>query len=263
MTAGPPQDSGRGPHVDVAFTPADLRRTGVAVVVDVLRASSTIAAALAAGHGRVLCVAEVEHARRLRGPDRTLAGERGCLRIEGFDLGNSPRAFAGAGTGDLVLCTTNGTPAVLAAVAAAETVLVASLLNLDAVVEALPAGADVTVVCSGTDGRFALEDAYAAGRIVERLAGARSDAAQAAACLAAAYEDPRVPLAESADGAVLRASGQGGDITFCAGESVLAVVPRVTATSAGLAVVSDPQRSNNNPSMHKAERLVDYLPSPG
>ena len=97
--------------LDVAFTPADLRPTEVAVVVDVLRAGSTIATALAAGHGRVLCVAEVEQARQLRGPGRTLAGERGCRRIEGFDIGNSPRAFRGGDTGDLVLCTTNGTPA--------------------------------------------------------------------------------------------------------------------------------------------------------
>jgi 2-phosphosulfolactate phosphatase len=206
---------------------AELARAGSA------RAGSTIATALAAGHGRVLCVAEVEQARQLRGPGRTLAGERGCRRIEGFDIGNSPRAFRGGDTGDLVLCTTNGTPAVIAAVAAAETVFVASLLNLDAVGQAIPVGTDVTVVCSGTDGRFALEDAYAAGRVVELLAGARSDAAQAAARLAAAYLDPRVPLSESADGAVLQAWGQGGDIPFCASESVLAVVPRVTAASAG------------------------------
>lgn len=224
--------------VDVAFKPADLRPTDVAVVVDVLRASSTIAAALAAGHDRVLCVAEVEVARRLRGPNRTLAGERQCRRIEGFDLGNSPRAFAGAETGDLVLCTTNGTPAVLAAAAAAETVLVACLLNLDAVVGAVPAGADVTVVCAGTDGRFALEDAYAAGRIVERFAGARGDAARAAERLSAAYPDPHLPLTDSVGGAALRASGQAGDIAFCARESVVTVVPRVTAASDGLAVVT-------------------------
>lgn len=230
-------------RVDVAFTPAELRRTQVAVVVDVLRASSTIAAALAAGYARVLCVGDVEQARRLRGPGRAIAGERECRRIEGFEFGNSPRAFVGGATGELVLCTTNGTPAILAAVSAAEDVLVASLLNLDAVLQALPARADVTVVCSGTDGRFALEDAYAAGRIVARLAGARSDAARAAERLATAYGESHAPLAESADAAVLRASGQGGDVAFCARESVLAVAPRVTAASDGVAVVSDPASS--------------------
>ncbi|MBA3365427.1 MAG: 2-phosphosulfolactate phosphatase [Actinobacteria bacterium] len=230
-------------RVDVAFTPAELRRTQVAVVVDVLRASSTIAAALAAGYARVLCVGDVEQARRLRGPGRAVAGERGCRRVEGFDFGNSPRAFVGGATGELVLCTTNGTPAILAAVSAAEDVLVASLLNLDAALQAVPARADVTVVCSGTDGRFALEDAYAAGRIVDGLAGARSDAARAAERLATAYGEPHAPLTESADAAVLRASGQGGDVTFCARESVLAVAPRVTAASDGVAVVSDPASS--------------------
>ena len=157
-----------GGSIDVAFTPADVRATQVTVVVDVLRASSTIVAALAAGYARVLCVGDVEQARRLRGPGRELAGERECRKIEGFDHGNSPREFGGTRTGDLVLCTTNGTPAILAAVAASDYVLVGSLNNLDALVAAVPAGANTTVVCAGTNGRFALEDAYTAGRIVEQ-----------------------------------------------------------------------------------------------
>jgi 2-phosphosulfolactate phosphatase len=163
--------------IDVAFTPADVRATQVTVVVDVLRASSTIVAALAAGYARVLCAGDVEQARRLRGPGRELAGERECRKIEGFDHGNSPREFEGTRTGDLVLCTTNGTPAILAAVAASDYVLVGSLNNLDALVAAVPAGASTTLVCAGTNGRFALEDAYTAGRIVGRLEGTLSDAA--------------------------------------------------------------------------------------
>jgi phosphosulfolactate phosphohydrolase-like enzyme len=106
----------------------------------------------------------------------------------------------------------NGTPALLRAVSQAEEVLVGSLLNLDAVVDAIPAERELTVICSGTDGRFALEDAYAAGRIVERLAGPRSDAARGAERLAAGYPDSGAALAESADAAVLRATGQARDI---------------------------------------------------
>ena len=168
-----------GGSIDVAFTPADVRATQVTVVVDVLRASSTIVAALAVGYARVLCAGDVEQARRLRGPGRELAGERECRKIEGFDHGNSPREFEGTRTGDLVLCTTNGTPAILAAVAASDYVLVGSLNNLDALVAAVPPGANTTIVCAGTNGRFALEDAYTAGRIVGRLEGTLSDAAQA------------------------------------------------------------------------------------
>ena len=227
-----------GGSIDVAFTPADVRATQVTVVVDVLRASSTIVAALAAGYARVLCAGDVEQARRLRGPGRELAGERECRRIEGFDHGNSPREFEGTRTGDLVLCTTNGTPAILAAVAASDYVLVGSLNNLDGLVAAVPAGANTTVVCAGTNGRFALEDAYTAGRIVGRLEGTLSDAAQASLRLASAYDQPLTALAESADPAALRATGQEDDIARCARVSVHATVPRVTTASAGVAVVS-------------------------
>jgi 2-phosphosulfolactate phosphatase len=127
-----------------------------------------------------------------------LAGERGCLAIEGFDPGNSPQFHDDRDcAGELVLCTTNGTPALLCALSCAGEVLVGLLLNLDVVLHAIPADRELTVICSGTDGRFALEDAYAAGRIVEHLAGPRSDAARAAERLPAGYADCRTPLAQS------------------------------------------------------------------
>lgn len=225
------------PSIDVAFTPAEVRPTDVALVVDVLRAGSTIVAALEAGFERVLCVADVDGAYRLKGPGRALAGERGCRPIENFDYGNSPRALRRAPVAELVLCTTNGTPAVLAAAAAADEVLVASLLNLDAVVGAVPPGRDVTVVCSGTDRRFALEDAYVAGRLVARLERKCTDAATAAARLAGSYPGAFEPLAHSADAAVLRATDQAADIGFCARESVYDVVARVSGAADGVAVV--------------------------
>lgn len=226
--------------IDVAFTPADLdpgRPTDIALVVDVLRASSTIVAALGAGFERVLCVADVEGARRFAGPDRALAGERGCRPIEGFDYGNSPGALTSAPVTDLVLCTTNGTPAVLAAAELADQVLVASLLNLDAVVDAVSADKDVSIVCSGTDRRFALEDAYLAGRLVQRLVGTRTDAAQAAAQIAGSYADALSPLANSADAEVLRTTGQSEDIDFCARESIFDIVPQVYGAQSGVAAI--------------------------
>lgn len=238
-----------GPSIDVAFTATELARTQVAVVVDVLRASSTLVAALAAGYERLLCVDSIEAAWGLRSPGRTLAGERGCRRIEGFDLGNSPGEIAPVPGGELVLCTTNGTPAIVAAAARADQVLVGSLLNLEALAAAIPRGVDVTVVCAGTDGRFALEDAYAAGRIVALLAGARSDAALAAERLAGAYGSPLIPLAESADAAVLRSTGLEADINFCAQESVLPAVPVVRSVRDGIAVLHD--------SVHEGGGAVD------
>jgi 2-phosphosulfolactate phosphatase len=216
-------------RADVAFLPSELEEAEVAVVVDVLRASSTVTQALAAGYARVHCAPSIEAARSLRGPGRVLAGERHCIRVPDFELGNSPAAIADAAplATEVVLATTNGTPAIAAAAERSGLVLVGCLLNLDALLAAIPADAAVTVVCSGTDGRFALEDAYVAGRIVARLAGERSDAARAAVCVAGSYGDALQPLSESADGQVLRSTGQEADIAWCAQESVLDLVPRV------------------------------------
>ena len=170
-------------RVHVAFTPGETVRAPVAVVVDVLRATSTIAQALASGYRRVLCCAEIEEARELRERlgEGVLAGERLAQAIPGFDLGNSPAEFVEPRAETVVLTTTNGSRAVVAAAASADTVLVGSLLNLAAVAEgARGAGSGVEVVCAGVDGRFTLDDAYCAGRIAALLGGERSDAAEAA-----------------------------------------------------------------------------------
>jgi 2-phosphosulfolactate phosphatase len=242
--------------IDVVFTPETVRPTGVVVVVDVLRATSTIVAALEAGYRNVLCTRTPERARELAGPGRRLAGERGALAIPGFDRGNSP-VFAGdrEGADELVLCTTNGTPALLHAVSCADDVLVGSLLNLEALVDAIPPHRELTVICAGTDGRFALEDAYAAGRIVERLAGVRSDAARAAERVASTYADPWTALSESADAAVLRATGQARDISACARESVSAITARAVAGPGGTAIVSA-QDSNRQVAMQTARSFT-------
>jgi 2-phosphosulfolactate phosphatase len=213
-------------RVHVAFTPAEAERAPTAVVVDVIRASSTIVQALAAGYRRVLCCAEVEEARRLAAElgDAVLAGERKAVAIPGFDLGNSPREFTEPLGETLVLTTTNGTGAVLAAAASSETVLVGSLLNLEAVAAAARDGGDVEVVCAGVQGRFTIDDAYCAGRIAELLGGDRSDAAEAAVRLARSFASAQEGLGASGnpEHALLA-----DDIAWCARESVLDVVPRL------------------------------------
>src|SRR5207253_7702905 len=161
------------------FTPAKVKATDltgrVAVVIDVLRATSTMIEALANGARTIFPVATIDEAVRLgQNLDRTatlLCGERKSVRIEGFDLGNSPFEFtddAVAGKA-LVMSTTNGTRAVLCA-ADARRALVASLLNLDAVAQAVAEdGDDVAIICAGREQRFALEDAVCAGLIAERV----------------------------------------------------------------------------------------------
>jgi 2-phosphosulfolactate phosphatase len=219
-------------QVHVAFTPNEAAAAAVGVVVDVIRASSTIAQALASGYERILCCAEIDIARALRAqiPDSLVGGERDAVRVEGFDIGASPRDVRDPRAGTLILTTTNGTRAILAASSHCARVLVGSLLNLDAVVAAATdAGGDVAVICAGYKGSFALDDAYCAGRIVERLDGTRTDAAVAAALVADAFSD-------ATSGLNARTYGPPGledDIAYCAQENVLDVVPQLTGRVGG------------------------------
>jgi 2-phosphosulfolactate phosphatase len=216
-------------NVSIGFTPAEQVAAPVGVVIDVLRATSTICQALDAGWGRVVCVGEIEDARALAGPRVALAGERHNVRIDGFDFGNSPREFVDAEPGEtLVLTTTNGTRALLAAAARCETVLVGSLLNIDALVAEIGRlGKDVAILCAGVDGSFAIDDAYVAGLIAASLGGTPDDSAIAAARLAFAFPQARLGIGGGISAANIRDAELDEDIPWCAREGVLDVVPRV------------------------------------
>jgi 2-phosphosulfolactate phosphatase len=227
-------------ELNVALTPAEIRPAEVAVVIDVLRATSTIIQALERGYSRVHCAESIEAARARRAPGRVLAGEKECVRVPDFELGNSPAAIgSGEPLGDeLVLATTNGSPAIVAASRCSESVLIGSLLNLSALVAAIPEEAAVSIVCSGTNAQAALEDIYVAGLIVGELRGERSDAAHVAACVAGSFDGPLEPLSMSSDGVVLRSTGQEEDIAWSAKESVIELVGEVSAVADGAATVS-------------------------
>jgi 2-phosphosulfolactate phosphatase len=215
-------------RVDVAFTPVEETDAAVGIVVDVVRATSSIAQALAAGYERVLCCREIDEATALRrelGDEAVVGGERNGVVVSGFDVGASPREFAaGARAPTLILSTTNGTAAILTAAAHSSLVLVGSLLNLSVVAAAArAAGGDVSVCCAGFKGGFAFDDAYCAGRIVQELGGDEwTDAALAADLLARGFADPH-------DGLRARRYGPPGleaDVEFCARVDLLDTVPR-------------------------------------
>ena len=217
-------------RVHVAFTPDEAAEAPTGVVIDVIRATSTICQALDAGYRRVWCAAEVEDARALRDGDVTLGGERLGVRIDGFDLGNSPREYLEPRTSTLAMSTTNGTRAIVTAAERCERVYVASLLNLSAVTDiARGHGDDVAVFCAGVKGAFALDDAYVAGRVAEGLELERSDAAEAAVRLARSYASAEAAFRASRSGRNLINHGPEleADIPWCARESVLQVVPRL------------------------------------
>jgi 2-phosphosulfolactate phosphatase len=220
-------------RVHVAFTPDEVLEAPVAVVVDVLRATSTIAQALASGYKRVYCCREVEDALRLREQlgEGLLGGERSAVKIEGFDIGASPREVLEPRGETLIYSTTNGTRAVLAAASVCREVLLGSLLNLSAVAGAVRD--DCVIVCAGFQGQFALDDAYCAGRIVELLDGEVTDAAKASAILARSFPNAHEALLARTYGP----PGLEDDIKFCAQEDAVDVVPRLSGmvdSAAGL-----------------------------
>jgi 2-phosphosulfolactate phosphatase len=229
-------------RVHIAFTPGEETPAPVGIVVDVLRATSTITQALAAGYERVLCCAEIEEARELaktEGPAK-LAGERRLEHIEGFDFGNSPSEVAGAPPVEtLILSTTNGTRLLVDAAARFERVYVGSLLNLDAVVAvASRSGEDVAVLCAGVLGQLTLDDAYCAGRIAEALGGTPADSATVGIRLARSFGSPLEGLGSSWSAGNLRRHGMEADIDWCARESELDVVPRFIRTVGSAAEVT-------------------------
>lgn len=214
--------------LDVAFTPAEVDGVSLAgrtvVVIDVLRATSTIVEALHNGARAVIPVDTVERAIETAadlGDDGLLCGERGGLPIEGFDLGNSPREFGRERVEGrtLVMSTTNGTRALVRA-AAADHCLVGSLLNAKAVACALEGRDDVLLLCAGRQGRVAPEDSLCAGFIGSRLATTTAveptDGARAAMTLARGCGDaPNGFLRDTAAARRLDGIGLMADIEFC------------------------------------------------
>ena len=216
--------------------PEQLRDWSVAVV-DCLRATTTIAAALAAGCPAVI-PAEDEGLARRWAADRgaVLAGERGCVPPPGFDQGNSPaectpQAVSGR---EVVLWTTNGSRALAAVTPVGAEVVAFALVNAGATARHLLRGGcrRLAIVCAGTEGEFSLEDAFAAGALIDRLSGPegyalRLDERATAALLLyrGGHEDPRAVLDATAAAAKLRQRGLGADVGFASQEDVLSVVP--------------------------------------
>ncbi len=162
--------------IDVLWVPSELEKVQVhdrvAVMVDVLRSATSVAAAIQSGARAVVPAASIEEAVRIAnslGRDQViLSGERHGVRIEGFGLGNSPSEFATPAVRNrtIVMTTTNGTQ-VLTALASARLVYVAALVNLAAVAKALDAAQqDTLIVCAGRDGRVSVDDAFCAGLLV-------------------------------------------------------------------------------------------------
>lgn len=227
-------------RVDVALT-AELA-AGVplagrhVVVIDTLRASSTIVSALAAGAEGVIPVRDLDDSRaRARELGALLGGERDALPAEGFDLGNSPSAYDAATVGGrmVVLTTTNGTR-VVEAVRGASAVYAGSFLNAEATARALvSSGAqDVLLVACGRSGTVSADDVAAAGCMAGSLAlmaaAEPSDGARVAIALFDAWKHDLLGLLKRcAAGRRLASVGLGDDLPDCARVDARPVVARL------------------------------------
>jgi 2-phosphosulfolactate phosphatase len=226
-------------RLDVAVTPDALRQADLpastVLVIDVLRASTSIITALANGCAAVVPVTDADEARRRAAttPGALIAGERRGEPLEGFDLGNSPLEFSAARVSGrtIVFTTSNGTRALVAARSAAA-VGVAGLVNASAAAAwAVAQGHDLIVVCAGERGARSLEDHVCAGLLVGRVmtlepAARLTAAAVEAATLGARYGDEVARLAEESTWARhLIASGRGADVASCLALDTTALVP--------------------------------------
>lgn len=215
--------------IDAYFTAAEVDPTllgeATVVVIDVLRATTTVVEALANGARGIYPTASTEEAVKLAHSlgreDTLLCGERKGEKVEGFDLGNSPREFVREEVERkrLVMSTTNGTRAFVVGQDGAR-LLACAFTNLGAVAAAVAEAEELVVICAGRDDRFSLDDALCAGHLIARVLEKRddaelNDAARAAKALAARKPTKRF-LLETDGGRALVEIGLGDDLDICA-----------------------------------------------
>lgn len=210
------------------------------VVIDVLRASTSIAAALHNGARTIIPLdgadEVITRAKAYERREVLLAGERKMLPVPGFDVGNSPHEYTREVVdGKIVLLTTtNGTTALMAVQNARETIVM-SYANFTVALErlhsALREGGDVTIICAGRERQFSLEDSACAGRVVKYLSRllddlVLNDAAQAAMQLERAYGDDIHHLFRASEhGQALAEAGFERDLELCAMLDAFPVIP--------------------------------------
>lgn len=230
--------------IDVCFTPGDFNAAKYenyhAVVIDVLRATTSIATACA-NNCCVIPVKTIEAAQSIKtqNPQVLLAGERGGLLIPGFDLGNSPYEYSQTQVAGktIVMTTTNGTLALTKA-ATAPKVYIMSFVNISSILAALrQQQQNVVIICAGSEGNFSLEDTLCAGLAAERLHQTAELSDTAMACQAM-YRDFAGDLvnrvSQSSHASYLCRIGFEKDIILCLQQDTLEITPvfaanRITA----------------------------------
>lgn len=239
-------------HLLPALVPEEALAGSTVVVMDVLRATTTLTYAMAAGAARVLVCLEVEEAKQkaaaIASERPLLGGERGGLRIPGFDLGNSPSEYTRDTVGGrtLVCTTTNGTRAMLHCRHARQ-ILLGALVNRAAVLQAISGETNIHLLCAGTRGQITREDTLCAGALVAGLIDKRTDwqvndeallALDAWQLLASGgmdYAALERGLRNTQGGRNLQSVGLAEDIGWCAQLDRFEIAPRFNPADASIA----------------------------
>ena len=223
--------------IEVCLTPELIHqhelKGKVAVVVDIFRATSCIVTGLAHGVKAVRPVGEVDETMALGKKGYLTAGERGGVKVDGFDMGNSPYEYQGEGVigQKVAISTTNGSQAILKS-EDAESILIGSFLNLEALTEyILELPLSVVVHCAGWKGTPNLEDTLFAGTLIDECAEElkpTGDAALLAHQLYISNHENLLGLAlQSSHAERLKGFGIEDDLRFCMTENEYQVVPRL------------------------------------
>lgn len=230
-------------RIETLFTPSEIEESAIkgklTVVIDVLRASTTIAFAISNGCDWIIPVATVESATNLASSlDRRmtlLGGERGGKKIDGFDLGNSPQEYIPdvVENKSIILTTSNGTRAITACKGAKE-ILVASFVNISTVADHICNSTSqvVNIVCAGDGNHFGLDDCVCAGMLISEIVKSRqcdlSDGSEAARQLYDLHKGSIIDMLRNCNhGRHLINIGFESDIDICSRVDSLKVLPVV------------------------------------
>ncbi len=219
----------------------ELYFTGkTAVVIDVLRATSTIATAINNGAKEIIPVASVEFAVKVSGGifggQTLLGGERNTKKIEGFALGNSPFEYTKEVVEgkSIVFFTTNGSKAIVKT-RYSENLFTCSFINMDAVANHLTAlNNDIEIICSGRNNYFSIEDSVCAGMLISKIKEIKkdislNDSGTAVTALYEKYKDNIVKMMRESDhGKILLENGFDTDLDYCGQTGILDIIPFYT-----------------------------------
>jgi 2-phosphosulfolactate phosphatase len=230
-------------RIDVSFLPEEFQgkseHADSVVVIDVLRASSSVITALGNGASGVIPAASREEAleigRGQKGKNVLYCGEKDGYKIKGFDLGNSPQEYTSETVRDktLIFVSTNGSRLMVRTVREKRPLFIAGFLNATAAAErVMKSGGNCLLACSGREGRYSLEDTVCAGMlasVMQRISGSdpgMSDEARSAVVLYRHFADDLLGMAKSSlHGAYLTGLGLGADISYCVSMNRFKTVP--------------------------------------